>query len=877
MTHYLRALAAKLRGLFGDSRAERELDEEIETHLRLLTERYVCQGMTEAEAAWAACRQFGNITLLQEENREMRGIRFIETLVQDLRYGVKMLVKNPGFTFVASLTLALGIGANTAIFSVVNAVLLKPLPYAEPDRLAMLWTDNPKQGIHEEGTSYPTFLDWRAQSRSFAEMAICGRGNPVLLTGLAEPERVMGEYLSADLFPLLGVKPALGRTFTPDDEQRRERVVVLSHGLWQRRFGGSPDIVGRTVEINGQNTQVIGVMPAGFFFPVNETQLWEPVTSARYWERNLAERFTDNWRVIGRLKSNVALRQAQTEMNVIGQRLAQAYPNVDEDFVGFGVNVVPMLDQITGKNLQLGLWILLGAVALVLLIACANVANLTLARSASRGREFAVRVALGAGRARLVRQLLTESLLLALAGGVLGLLIAAGGVQLLVKFAPSGIPRFSEINLDARALGFAFAISLLNGLLFGLIPAWRSAQADPYDALKEGGRSQSLGSRRASRLLIVTEFALAVVLLIGAGLLLRSFLRVQSVNPGFKPEGVLLVRVLLPLATARTAAQREAVFQQISARVAALPGVQATGTIEDFFMRRNPDSSIIIEGRPPVSKQDTGPLIKESVGAGFFQTVLAPLLKGRFFSEQEGQLSRVVIINETLARRLFPREDPIGRRLQADGDWRTIVGVVGDMRRQALERQPVSEVYLPGATGNMDLVVRVQSDALQHVAAVREAIRSVEKNAAVYSVTTVERRLEELGAQRRFQTWLFSLFAALALGLAVIGIYGVLSYSVAQRRQEIGIRVALGAQVRDVMRLVIGQGMTLALIGLTLGLIASFGLTRLMSGLLFGVSATDPLTFALIAALLCVVALLACWIPARRATKADPLLALRPE
>jgi len=801
----------------------------------------------------------------------------MQTLWQDLRFGARMLLKQPGFTLIAVLTLALGIGANTAIFSVVNAVLLRPLPYAEPDRLAMLWTENPKQGIHEEGTSYPTFLDWRTQSQAFAEMAICGRGNPVVLTGTGEPERVMGEYVSANLFPLLGVKPALGRTFTPDDEQRRERVVVLSDGLWQRRFGGSQDIIGKTLEINGQNTQIIGVMPAAFFFPVNETQLWEPATSVRYWDRNLADRFTDNWRVVGRLKSDVTLRQAQKEMRTIGQRLAQAYPTTDEEFAGFGVNVVPMLDQITGKNFQLGLWVLLGAVAFVLLIACANVANLMLAKGAARGREFAVRVALGAGRGRLMRQLLTESMLLAFAGGLLGLLLAAWGVELLVKVAPVGIPRFSEINLDVRVLAFAFAISLLNGLLFGLIPAWKSAQTDPHDALKEGGRSQSLGSRRTSKLLIVTEVALAVVLLIGAGLLVRSFLRLQTVNPGFKPAGVLLARVSLPQATARTAAQREAVFQQIRARIAALPGVQAAGAVEDLFMRRNPDSTILIEGRPPVSKQSTGPLIKEFVGSGFFQAVSTPLLKGRFFSEQEGQSSRVAIINETLARRLFPGEDPIGQRLQADGNWQTIIGVVGDMRRQSMERQPVSEVYLPGATGNMDLVVRVQSDALQHVTAVREAVRSVEKNAVVYGITTVERRLEELGAQRRFQTWLLGIFAALALGLAVMGIYGVLSHSVAQRKQEIAIRIALGAQAGDVMKLVIGQGLILALTGTALGLGAAFALTRLLSGLLFGVSATDPLTFALIAATLLFVALLACWLPARRATKVDPMIALRCE
>jgi putative ABC transport system permease protein len=808
----------------------------------------------------------------------------MNSLWQDLRYGVRMLLKKPGFTLIAVLTLALGIGANTAIFSVVNTVLLKPLPYAEPERLAMLWTDNPKQGVHEEGTSYPTFLDWRAQSHSFAELALCSRGNPVVLTGTAEPERALGEYVSANLFPLLGVKPALGRTFTPDDEQRRERVVVLSFGLWQRRFGADPGIVGKTLEINGQNTQIIGVMPARFYFPVNETQLWEPVTSARSWERDRAERFTDAWRAVGRLKADVTLRRAQTEMNAIGQRLAQAHPNVDEDFAGFGVNVVPLLDQITGKNLQLALWVLLGAVLFVLLIACANVANLLLARGAAREREFGIRVALGAGRVRLARQLLTESMLLAFAGGALGLLLAVWGVELLVKFAPSGVPRLNEIELDARVLAFVSVATLLTGALFGLMPAWKSAQTDPNESLKEGGRSAAIESRRTRKLLVIAEFALAVVLLAGAGLLIRSFLRLQSVNPGFKPENVLLARVSLPQATARTAAQQEAIFQQIIARVATLPGVQAVGAIEDFFMRRNPDSSIIVEGRPPLSKQSAGPLIKETVSPGFFQVVSPPLLKGRFFSPQEGQATRVVIINETLARRFFPGEDPTGHRLQANGEWHVIVGVVGDMHRQTLEKQPVSEVYLPGtsvwrpgAIGNMDLVVRLQSDPLQQVAAVREAVRSVDKTTTVYSLTTVERRLEELGAQRRFQTWLFSLFAALALGLAAIGVYGVMTYSVAERTQEIGIRVALGAQTSDVLRLVLRQGLTLTLAGVGCGLLAALALTRFMQNLLFGVSATDPLTFIGIALLLLFVALLACWIPARRATKVDPMIALRCE
>jgi putative ABC transport system permease protein len=847
-----------------------EWEAELQYRETLLAEWDKLDWQTKLDLLRRSLGAFQDALLLQPRRLE-------DEMFQDLRYGVRMLVKHPGFTLIAILTLALGIGANTAIFSVVNAVLLRPLPYQDTEHLAMLWTNNPRQGIHEEGTSYPTFLDWRAQSQFFTEMAICSRGNPVVLSGVDEPERVMGEYVSANLFPLLGVKPALGRAFTPDDEQRRERVVVLSYRLWQRRFGAAPDVVGRSLEINGQNRQVIGVMPMGFYFPAKETQLWEPVTSASYWERQVAQRFTDTWRVVGRLKPQVTLSQAQTEMTAIGQRLAQAYPNADEDFAGFGVNVVPLLDQITGKNLQLALWVLLGAVALVLLIACANVANLLLARGATREREFALRVALGAGRARLVRQLLTESLLLALSGGALGLLLARWGMALLVRFAPSGIPRLDEIKLDARVLAVALVASLLNGLLFGLLPAWKSAQPDPNEALKEGGRSQSFGSRRTRKLLVVAEFALAVVLLAGAGLLIRSFLRLQSVNPGFKPEGVLLARVSLSQSTARTADQTKASFQQIIERTAKLPGVQAVGAIEDFFMRRNPDSSTIVEGRPPMSKQSTGPLIKETVSPGFFQALSVPLLKGRFFAEQEGRAAQVVIINETLARRFFPGEDPLGQRLQANGTWQVIVGVVGDMHRQTLEKQPVSEIYLPGAGGHMDVVVRVQSDPLQFVAAVREAVRSVEQTATVHSVTTVEQRLEELGAERRFQTWLLSLFAALALGLAAIGIYGVMSYSVAERTREIGVRVALGAQMRDVLKLIVGQGMTLALMGVALGLAASFGLTRLMSGLLFGVSATDPLTFVGITLLLVTAALLACVIPACRATRVDPMVALRHE
>jgi len=797
-------------------------------------------------------------------------------LWQDIRYGVRMLLRKPALTLIAVMTLALGTGASTAIFSVVNAVLLRPLPYAEPDRLAILWMIAPERGILDEGTSYLNFVDWKNQSQVFADMAISANDKPTALTGTDSPERVESEFVSSNLFSLLGAKPILGRTFSADDVDRHERVVVLSYKLWQRRFGASPDIIGRSIEANGRNLQIIGVMPPSFFYPTKETELWEPVSSWMHWDREKAKRYSDWWRVVGRLKPQATFDQAQTEMNVIGNRLEQAYPNLSNS--GLSIKVVPMLNQVTGKKLQVALLILQGAVVLVLLIACANVASLILARNAAREREFAIRVALGAGRARLIRQLLTEGLLLSLTSGGVGLLLAAWGVELLVKVTPSGIPRFDEVDIDTRVLAFALVASLLNNLIFGLVPAWMSAQTDPNEALKEGGRSASAVAPHIRRSLVVAEIALAVALLAGAGLLVRSFIRLQSVDPGFNPEGVLLARVSLLQSTNRSAAQEEAFFQQIIERLEGLGGVQAAGAMQDLFTTRRPDQSINIEGRPLApAGRDAIPLLIERVSPGFLPTMKVPLLRGRFFSKQEDRASRVVIINETLARHFFAGEDPIGKRLQSGGNWSVIVGIVGDMRRKGLEKPPISEVFFPGANESMDLAVRVKSDPLQLAAAVREIVRSVDKTATVHGVTTVEHRMRELSAQRRFETWLLSLFAALALGLATVGIYGVISYSVAQRTHEIGIRMALGARPRDVLGLVVKQGILLTLIGAALGLIAAFALTQMMKSLLFGVSATDAPTFAGVLLLLLGVALLACLIPARRAINVDPLAALRTE
>ncbi len=891
------------------ARFRQEWEAELEYREELLARWDRLDWRNKLELLWRSLGAFWDALWLQRQ-------RWEDEMIQDLRFGFRMLLKNPGFTAVAVLTLALGIGANTAIFSVINGVLLRPLPFHEPGRLAMLWTDDLKRNLREVATAYPNFLDWRNQSQTFADMAIFN-GNPLVLTDAEEPERVLGSFVSASLFPLLGVAPALGRGFLPSEEEGGERVVVLSHQLWRRRFGGASDVIGKSIKIDGdansrkngpRAARVIGVMPPDFYFPNKETQLWEPATVYWRWQRESVERFraeARRWGVVGRLKPHANIGQAQAEMSAIGRRQAQTYSTTDPDFPGFAVNVVPLLDQITGKKLQLALWVLLGAVVFVLLIACVNVANLTLARGAAREREFAVRAALGASRARLLRQLLTESVALAMCGGLLGLALAAAGVRALLLAAPPGIPRLDEVRLDPSALVFTLGVSLFAGLFFGLTPAWKISQQRPHQALNEsGGSSGGQALRRTHGWLAVLECALAVALLAGAGLLIRSFLRLQAVNPGFKPEGVLLARVLPPLSI-RSGGQAEAFFQQARERLAAIPGVQAVASTDDFLIRGTPDESINIEGRPSASGEKTSQLNSADVSPDFFRTLGAPLLRGRFFTRADALAkirliygpraqdrqptaagaerppAEAAIVNETFARRFFPDEDPVGKRFYFGPPtkiyWYEIVGVVGDMRRQGLEKQPIPEYFTPHLGGAADLVARVNAEPLAFATAAREAIRSVDKNILILNVTTAEARLGELSAERRLSAWLLALFAALALTLAAIGIYGVMHYSVAQRTREIGVRLALGAQPADVLRLVIGQGLRLTLGGVALGLLAAFALTRVMARLLFGVSAHDPVTFISVALLLIGIAVVACYLPARRAAKVDPMVALRYE
>ena len=808
-------------------------------------------------------------------------------MLQDVRYGLRVLRRRPGFTAAAVLTLALGLGANTAIFSVVNAVLLRPLPYAQPERLAVLWTDDPKHDAHEEGTSYPNFEEWRSQSRAFAEMAVCTRGNPVALGGADGPERVEAEAVSANLFKLLGATPLLGRTFTEEDEARRASVVVISHALWQRRFGGAADVVGKTVEVNGAGAEVVGVMPKGFFFPAEGTQLWRPVTSFERWDKVKDYRFNDWWRVVGRLRPGATFEEARAEMRAVGARLEQSYPVTDAGFAGYGVNVVPVSEQVAGPRLRLALWSLLGAVFFVLLIGCANLANLTLARHAARRRELAIRTALGASGQRLLRQMLTESVVLASAGGALGLALAAGAVKALVAFAPPDIPRLEEVGLDANVLGFACGLTLLASLLFGSLPAWRFSRTDPNDSLKEGGRGLdgSASGRRTRGLLVAAEVALASVLLVCAGLLTRSLLEVRSVPAGLDAQGVLTLKVGLPQSTPR--ARVWPFYQKALEGIAALPGVESAAAASHVFLESNPDWVVTVEGRAAELPGDgRQPLTGDYVSADYFKTLRVPLIEGRVFSEQDAPGSPpAAVVNETMARRFFGEGDAVGRRFKFGGPESksppvTVVGVVADVRNRGPEARPVAQFFVPVAQESDTaalLLVRASGDPLALVPAVRERIHAADGQATVFGVETLEERLGEFSARRGFQTRLLSLFSFLALLLAAVGVYGVTSYAVAQQTREIGIRVALGARRRSILALVLRQGMGHVLLGLAAGALLSLWVTPVLSGLLYGVGAADPLTFTGVGLLLTLTALLACLVPARKAMKVDPMVALRYE
>ncbi|HEX8072781.1 MAG TPA: ABC transporter permease [Pyrinomonadaceae bacterium] len=803
----------------------------------------------------------------------------MQTLWQDLRYGVRTLWKSPGFTLVAVVALALGVGANTAIFSVVNSVLLRPLPYPDSERLVAFAGVNQGAGINDSNMSVPDFADWRGQNDAFAQLAGFVTGGALLVSG-DEGERVRAAGVTEDFFPLVGVAPLRGRALNAEDQTPgHEPVVVLSYGLWQRRFGGDPNAVGGRVMLGGKSTAVVGVMPPGFDFPA-QSELWTPLQLDAAAERR------DNryLQVVGRLKPGATIAQAQSQLDTINARLAQSFRETN---TGWGVQLTNLRESLVG-SVRASLLVLLGAVGLVLLIACANVANLLLARATARQRELAVRTALGASRGRVVRQLLTESLLLSVVGGALGLLLSVWLTDLLVAVSPAGSPRFEEIRPDARVFVFTCAVTVLTGLVFGLVPALQASRLDLNDALKEGGRggAESARRNRVRALLMTAEIALSFMLLAGAGLLVRSFVRLRETRPGFNPDGVLTMRLSLPPGKYAQGEPRAQLYRQVCERVAALPGVTAAGAVltmplggDTFSVGR----SFIREGRPMTPEESANAAYYVAT-PGYFRALEIPVLAGRGFNEQDtAQAPMVVLVNETMARKFWPGESPVGKRITIWRDEkfaREVVGVVGDTR-PALDTPAGAQMYVPYAQdatwGSLTLVVRAQGDPAALAAAARNEVRAFDKTFPVYNVKTMAEVAAASAAQRRASMLLLSAFAGVALLLAVIGIYGVTAYYVTQRTHEIGVRMALGAQTGDVLRLVLGQGLRLTLAGIGVGLFAALALTRLLASLLYEVSATDPLAFAAGALLLGAVALLACYIPARRATKVDPMVALRYE
>jgi putative ABC transport system permease protein len=813
----------------------------------------------------------------------------MDSLLADLRYGIRNLLKRPGFSAIAILTLALGIGATSAIFSVVNAVLLRPMPYAEAERLIVPWGSKGDMQ-YQTIVSYPDFVDWQAQTQTLEYVAAYTSAGALLREGDSEPEAIAGSSVSADLFPLLRITPALGRPFTrADDQQNAAPVMVIGYNLWQRRFNSDPNIVGKQIRIGSSSTTVLGVLPEGFRFPAtaSKTDFLKPLAPA-IGERT-QRRGSYSLRVIGRLKPNVSVAAADAEMRSIGVQLEQQYP--DEGF-RLGVRLISLYDAVTWGS-KTPLLVLLGAVGFVLLIACANIANLSLARATARHREIAIRAALGAGRLRVMRQLLIESVMLSLAGGALGLLVAVWGVQMLLAANPLNIPRVKDVGLDLTVLAFTAAISLTTGLVFGLVPALQASRVDLQEGLREGGRGAAAGAshNRVRSLLVVSEVALSLVLLVGAGLLGKSFLLLSEVRPGFEPEGVITTDISLAKSKYPQPEQQQAGFAEILRRAESIPGVEAAAAIYPIPLGGDSTANTYqIAGRPALRPEDKLLSNHRTISPNYFRALRIPILRGRTFDERDNQHSTpVIIINEVFARRHFAGTEALGQHVIIEGEAgdneqpapREIVGVVGNVRHESLDSESGAEYYVPytqAPQSFMSLVVRSSAGSSDRaIASLREAIKQADKEQYVGAVQPMTKLMANAVARRRFNALLTGLFAVVALVLASVGIFGVLNYTVAQRTQEIGVRVALGAQTRDVLRLVLGQGIRLILIGLGLGLVASFALTRVLVGMLFRVTPTDPFTFAGVSFLLVSVALAACYIPARRATKVDPLIALRYE
>jgi predicted permease len=808
---------------------------------------------------------------------QVRSRKWLEDFARDVRHARRSLRNSPAFTTAAAATLALAIGTNTAMFSVLHAVLLRPLPYRSPEQLAMLWTEDPAQNLREGRSALWDVEQWRSHTQSFAEMATF---DAVSMTLTAEDgaEQIVGASISPNLLSLLGVQPVLGRNFSTDDADERQRLVLINHRFWQARFGGSTDAVGATIVVDGVPSQIIGVLPADFQIARLDADVWKPHLRSE----GQSVRGGDTWFVIGRLRPRVTFEQAQAEMSAIARRVNEPLPLAERNR---GISVVPLSLSLVRPESRLALWMLGGAVLFVFLIAAANVTSLSLARSIARTREMAVRAALGASAGRIVRQLLAESVLLAAVSGMIGALLAFVGIRLIRAFGPTTLPRLNEIALDLRALAWAVAISLLAGILVGLAPAFAMLRRDLRPSGEESGRSVSGGTatRRIRRALVATEFALAIVLLVGAGLLVRSWWYVTSIDPGFRPERVLVIELSTPT-TFSAPAQRSDLYQRVLEQIQAVPGVQSAGIIGDLFIANSRDQVVTIE-RDDGTVSERLRLRGDEVSTDFFKAMGTPLLRGRFFSVGDGpNAPPVAIINDAMARRSWPGHDPVGRRFKlgppgSERPWYTVVGVVTDMRRQGMEREADPQMFVSLAQNpprSVDILIQTSSDdPLAMAGALRAAVRRVENDAPIYGVAPLAQQLGTYLTQRRFQTSLLTGFAVVALLMAAVGIYGLIQYSVATRTQEIGLRMAIGAQRGDIFRMMIGEGLMLSLTGVALGLLGAWWLGSASSSLLFGVTASDPLTFTAVSLLLTAVAIAACYFPARRATRVDPMLALR--
>jgi putative ABC transport system permease protein len=821
------------------------------------------------------------------------------TIWQDARYAVRGFLKSPGFTAVALIALTLGVGANTAIFSVVDAVLLRPLPFADAERLAAIWQTHPfgkKLGYDHLPVAPADFDAWRHASDAFEGLTALAGGN-WNVTGAGEPERISGARVSTNMLALLRVRPALGRDFTPEEETfGKNRVVILSHGFWQRRFGGDPSVVGKQITLDGNSFQIVGVMPKGFSFPRgmgidpalgldDDLALWTPLALPPDQAISRGNHFMA---AVGRLKPGATPAQGLAQLEAVERRLAEKTSSIEGK--DWGVTVGSLHEQVVGKSRR-AILLLLGAVGFVLLISCANVANLLLARATARHKEIAIRTALGAGRRRIVRQLLTESLLLALVGGTLGALVAMWGVDVLAAVSAGNVPRAAEVGVDARVLVFTLGVSLLTGVVFGLAPALTASRPDLNESLKEGSRGGGASSPRRQRVrsaLVVSEVALALVLLVGAGLLIKSFARLQNVNPGFDYKNVLTATMFLPDARYTEEAKRARFYEQVIERVKTLPGVESVGGTSQLPLGGSEEiDGLTIEGRPRAENADTIMTAAfRVVSPDYFKTLRIPLLRGRYFSDEDAADSQgVMIVDETFARRYFPGEDPVGKRVDEQGSltpkgYMTVVGVVASVRHTSLDAEPKPTMYVSSRQSpwhTMVIAVRGKVAPTALAAALRREVAAVDADQPLADVRTFEEVFARAVAPQRFNSTLLALFAALAMILAAVGIYGVIAYTVSQRAHEMGVRIALGARTADILRLVVGQAMAMTLVGVCLGLAASLALTRTMSGLLFEVSASDPTVFASVALLLSAVALAASVVPARRATKVDPVVALRCE